>query len=335
MNCPELIHSIPVLPATDLIATSGVNEKECLSFAAELIMDDVYQLQTDARQGRLALMQNAAEGFVVAPETEFGTSGAQVHLDCVITLMSENAPLSEVVLLVEVDCRGDVAQIFALPLTPLMAETDYQLVAIDESQAIQKFAQVACASFARGTKITTGSGRQCRIEELSAGDTVLTRDHGIQEIRWIGKSSQRALGDFAPVKIAAGELNNARDLTVSPDCRLFVYQRTDRLGAGRAEVMIKARDLVDGQSVTVQQGGFIDYFQLLLDTHQIIYAEGIAVETMIFNTRTASLVPRALRVVGNGKLLMQHRNHLTHLDAQKSLLRRSGAVDLLRRASLE
>lgn len=107
-----------------------------------------------------------------------------------------------------------------------------------------------------------------------------------QEIRWIGQQTVRAVGDFAPIVIKAGTLNNANDLTLSPDHRLFIYQRRDALGAGRSEVLVKARHLVNGDTVTQQDGGFIDYFQLLFDQHQIIFAEGIAAETLLVDTRT-------------------------------------------------
>ena len=58
-----------------------------------------------------------------------------------------------------------------------------------------------------------------------------------------------------------GALHNENDLVLRPDHRLFVYQRKDHMGAGRAEVLIKARHLVDDESVTRRRGGFIDYFQ--------------------------------------------------------------------------
>ena len=86
--------------------------------------------------------------------------------------------------------------------------------------------------------------------------------------------------------IKAGTLNNTNDLWLSPDHRLFIYQRRDALGAGRSEILVKARHLVNGNTVTQQDGGFIDYFQLLFDQHEIIYAEGIAAETLLVDTRT-------------------------------------------------
>lgn len=326
--------SVSALRAEDFIVTSGANEGDALSTATDLIMDDIYELTPDAVPGRLSLTCDEAQVMGIAADTDLGVPGAEVRLDCVLTLMSEHAPVSEVLVLVQLDAESHVAAVFALPLAPLHPKVEYQLVGIDRAQAAQKLAQVACVSFTRGTHITMGSGRQRPIEELQPGDPVLTRDDGVQCIRWIGQSTLRAVGEFAPIRIAAGTLNNTRDLIVSPDHRLFIYQRTDRLGAGRSELLVKARHLVNGQSVTPQEGGFVDYFQLLFDTHQIIYAEGIAAESMFVDQRTAPLLPPMLALKGSGVAVPRHLNAMKGLDVQEDLLNHPDAAEILRRASL-
>lgn len=49
---------------------------------------------------------------------------------------------------------------------------------------------------------------------------------------------------------------------------------------------MKARHLVNGDTVIHQDIGLIYYFQILLDQHEIIYAEGIAAETLLVDART-------------------------------------------------
>ncbi|MBR9769476.1 MAG: hypothetical protein GYB46_13720, partial [Rhodobacteraceae bacterium] len=88
-------------------------------------------------------------------------------------------------------------------------------------------------------------------------------------------------GDFAPVVIKAGALNNMHDLVVSPEHRLFVYQRQDKLGIGRAETLVRAKHLVNGKDVHRLDDGYVEYYQLLIVEHQIIYAEGIATESLL------------------------------------------------------
>ncbi|MEM8577705.1 MAG: Hint domain-containing protein, partial [Pseudomonadota bacterium] len=283
-------HMLPVYPGAAFTVTHGANLGDAVSFATELELDDIYALAPGAAPLRLGL-QPGPEGFTVAPSSDAGTPGAALHLDCALTLMSPDGRATGAIVLVEVDASGHVADIFLLPLAPLTDRTDYALVGIDADATSDMFAQAQCARFVRGTCITMASGAQVPIEELEVGMRILTRDAGPQAIRWIGTSTTRATGAFAPIRIRAGVLNNTRDLIVSPEHRLFIYQRSDRLGAGRSELLVKARHLVNGDSVTVQDGGFVDYFQLLFDAHQIIYAEGIAAESTLIDTRTRHAVP--------------------------------------------
>ncbi len=152
-------------------------------------------------------------------------------------------------------------------------------------------------------------------------------------MRWVGQSTTRAVGQFSPIRIKAGTLHNENDLLVSPDHRLFIYQRSDALGAGRSEVLVRARHLVNGDTVSRQDGGFVDYFQLLFDEHQIIYAEGIAAETLLVDTRTRAALPDEL-IGPLADTLPEHsiRAHQA-FEVEETLLKDLDAPALLRRAS--
>ncbi|MFD2738617.1 Hint domain-containing protein [Sulfitobacter aestuarii] len=330
---PAPAQNLPVYLAADFIATDGANMGDSLSFAAELVLDDVYERAGDARMRRLSLLSPDADHFRIAEDTGHGTPGARLHLDSALTFMSPDGQINEALLLVELDDAGHALQTYLLPLTHLRSQTEYRLVGIDARAARRRFGEVACVSFTRGTAITMGSGEQRLIETLQVGDRLLTRDDGVQEIRWIGQTTLRAVGDFAPIRIRAGTLNNENDLIVSPDHRLFIYQREDALGAGRPELLVKARHLVNGEDITVQDGGFVDYFQLLFDGHQIIYAEGIAAESMLIDPRTRALLPADLSA-RMGRLIPGHSDQPhAGLDVDPHLLDRPDAADLLRRAS--
>ena len=330
---PAPAQSLPVFRAEDFRATDGANLGDPLSIASDLILDDVYELPFGAETKRLSVLPGKANLLRVAPETELGAPGATLHLDCALSFMSPDGGIHEALVLVEVDDAGTVADIYLLPLTALSGTVEYRLVGIDTKTARQKFAQVACVSFARGTHITMSSGEQRLIEDLRIGDRILTRDDGVQEIRWIGQTTVRAVGEFTPIKIHAGTLNNENDLIVSPDHRLFIYQRSDEVGAGRSELLVKARHLVNGFTVTLMEGGFVDYFQLLFDSHQIIYAEGIAAETMLIDPRTKPVLPEELSQA-LGEVIPGHsdRPH-AGLDVNEALLNRPDAAELLRKAS--
>ena len=326
-------HSIPVFESKDIEVVNGANMGDPLSFAAELDLDDTYELNPSARTHRLSVETTKDGELIVGSDTDVGNPGGALHLDCCLTMMEATGLTTELIVLVEVDADGNVANVFGLPLAHMSAKTGYVLVGIDRERARRKFAEVACVSFSRGTHITMASGIQKAIEDLSVGDMVLTRDDGPQAIRWIGQSTVRAVGDFAPIRIKAGALHNQNDLIVSPDHRLFIYQRVDALGAGRKEVLVRARHLINGDTVMRQMGGFVDYFQLLFDRHHIIFAEGISAETFLIDTRTRDALPRELKDALT-QTLPGHENR-RHMDFEvnESLLDHPDAAELLRRAS--
>ncbi|KIN72974.1 Hint domain-containing protein [Sulfitobacter guttiformis] len=325
--------SVPVYVSGQIRATDGANTGDVISFSSELILDDIYEMEFGAEPARLSLVARDDASFAIGHDTTIGIPGAVVHLDSALVFMSPDGSISDALLLVEVDPQGDVAEIYLLPFSALAPKVEYRLVGIDREHAHNKFAQVACVSFTRGTQITMASGAQCPVEDLVVGDRVLTRDDGVQTLRWIGTSTTRAVGEFAPIRIAAGTLNNTADLLVSPDHRLFIYQRTDELGAGRSELLVKARHLVNGTSVTVDEGGFVDYFQLLFDSHQIIYAEGIAAESMLINSRTRPVLPADMaQSLG---LHIPGHSDLPHagMDVSEGLLKHPDTAALLKKAS--
>lgn len=327
------IQYLSAYPSGCFRVVEGVNTGDPVSIAEDIVLDDAYALDAQARPARMGLCAIGEDRFRIARNTDLGTAGNLLHPDCALTLMSPDGQASDAIVLVEVDNSGDVAGIYLLPLAPLRPRTQYSVVGIDINAAKMKVAQVACVSFTRGSRITLSTGTQVPVENLKTGDLVLTRDDGAQSIRWIGQTTMRATGAFAPIRIAAGTLSNDRDLVISPNHHLFIYQRNDTIGAGRPEIMIKARHLVNDTTVQVQSGGFVDYFQLLLDRHQIIYVEGIAAETMLVNARTRPVLPKDLsdRL---GLVIPGHTDHPHHgLEVDKSLLDRPDAAEALRRSS--
>ena len=327
------VQAIPVYPAAAFRVSNGANLGDPVADMDELMLDDIYMLEPGAQRKRLMLATLGDGSFRIDESGELGRPGATVHLDCALQFMTPDAATAEALVLVETDDDGLIAATYLLPLTALEAKTDYRLVGMDRDSARRKFAQIAYVSFTRGTRITLATGAQMPIEDLKVGDRVLTRDDGAQEIRWIGHSTLRAEGAFAPIVISAGTLNNEGDLVVSPDHRLFVYQRSDMIGAGRPELLVKARHLVNGDTVYVLKGGFVDYFQILFDRHHIIYAEGIAAESLLVDPRTRPALPQDL-LDKIGPALGDHAKDSHGIDVQKTLLDRPDAIELLRRASM-
>ncbi|MEQ9390259.1 Hint domain-containing protein [Marinovum algicola] len=135
---------------------------------------------------------------------------------------------------------------------------------------------VAC--FVRGTLIATREGSK-PIEELKAGDELITMDHGFQKIRWIGSTTVPASGDLAPVVIRKGAMGNERDLRVSPQHRMLVRGWHVELMFGKPEALVPAKALINDETVFQLEGGKVEYFHVMFDRHEVIYAEGIPSES--------------------------------------------------------
>jgi hypothetical protein len=176
----------------------------------------------------------------------------------------------------------------------MATQTEYTLVQVDVEPEISGLSDLLCISFARGTHISLASGEQRAIEDLVAGDRLLTRDHGGRPLRWVGKTTLRAVGAFAPVVITAGTLGNSGDLIVSQHHRMFLYQREKKAGLPTSELLVQAKHLVDNDAVFIREGSFVDYFSLVFDHHEIIYAEGIPAESLMVNDATVSRLPAEL-----------------------------------------
>ncbi|MCT8159802.1 Hint domain-containing protein [Pseudoruegeria sp. SHC-113] len=142
--------------------------------------------------------------------------------------------------------------------------------------------------FAAGTRLMTPDG-EVAVERLKAGDMICTRDGGIHPIRWIegrtlsGKEL-RARAELRPIRIAPGALGGGqpkRLLRVSPEHRVLVTSPVCSLLFGASEVLVAAKDLLGWPGVAVEDTCTpVAYFHVLLDSHEILIAEGAGAESL-------------------------------------------------------
>ena len=133
--------------------------------------------------------------------------------------------------------------------------------------------------FTPNTRIATPKGL-IEIQDLEIGDLVVTRDHGLQPIRWIEGRTVPAVDRFAPVRIRKNVLEGQeRDLIVSPQHRVLFQGYRAELLFGESEVLVAATHLVDGLDVTQDEAEMVTYVHMLFDQHEVIYAEGAATES--------------------------------------------------------
>ena len=133
--------------------------------------------------------------------------------------------------------------------------------------------------FVRGTLIETPDGPRF-IESLRPGDLVTTLDDGPQPIRWIGHRKIDGTGDHAPILFRPGALRNHRNLRVSPNHRMMVTGAMAELMFGIDEVLVAAKHLVNDLTICRAPCKEVDYYHLLLDDHQLLFAEGAPSESL-------------------------------------------------------
>lgn len=141
--------------------------------------------------------------------------------------------------------------------------------------------------FTPGTRLRTERG-ETAIEDLDPGDRLLTRDSGPQEVLWTAHrrmSGARlfAMPDQRPIRMRRGALGVDRpdaDLVVSPEHRVLVKGAAARELWGEPEVLVRAADLVGDRFVTVDHSlRETWYIHLMLERHEVIWANGLEVET--------------------------------------------------------
>ncbi len=170
------------------------------------------------------------------------------------------------------DVSEDVA--FTYEIASTTGETAVGIVNIDT---------VPC--FVAGSMIRTAWGN-IPVERLRPGDLVKTRDDGFQPVRWIGKRRMAADGKMAPVRIDRNTFGEHGVVMVSPLHRIFLQNMHAELLFGSCEVLVAARDLIDGRRVRQIEGGQVEYVHLLFDRHQVIWSDGLPSESFLPGPQT-------------------------------------------------
>lgn len=142
--------------------------------------------------------------------------------------------------------------------------------------------------FTPGTRIATPDGPR-PVENLRAGDLVLTLDHGPCPVRLalrtrLSAAQLRAAPNFVPVVIAQGSMGDGlpeRDLLVSPQHRMLLRGPLCELLFAEPEVLAAASHLPWARTARPQDVAHgVEYIHLLFDRHEILLAEGAATESL-------------------------------------------------------
>ena len=131
--------------------------------------------------------------------------------------------------------------------------------------------------FAAGTMILTPQG-ETAVEALRVGDVVVTLSGVHERVIWVGSrfvdiARHPQPETVRPIRIRADAFDQgapSRDLFVSPDHAIHVDG-----------VLIPAKYLVNGSSVTVSGQASVTYHHIELDRHEVVFANALPAETYL------------------------------------------------------
>ncbi|MEZ5731183.1 MAG: Hint domain-containing protein [Paracoccaceae bacterium] len=140
--------------------------------------------------------------------------------------------------------------------------------------------------FTPGTVVATPKGER-PVEDLVPGDKVVTRDNGIQEIRWVGSKALNygqlaAAAHLKPILITRGSLGKdlpERDMLVSPNHRMLVANERTALYFEEHEVLVSAKHLVNSTTIREVQTLGTTYVHFMCDRHEVVLANGCWTES--------------------------------------------------------
>lgn len=167
---------------------------------------------------------------------------------------------------------------------PIQSLTVDQLVTNRGNLAINRTDQNFIPCFVAGTLVDTHDGPR-PVEEIRAGDLVLTVDDGPQPVRWVGQARADVANPAQrPVRICRGALGAGvpdRDLLVSPQHRVLIRSRIARRMFDADEVLVAAKHLLSLPGIEVADD-ITDpvYVHLLFDRHQLIRSNGAVTESL-------------------------------------------------------
>jgi hypothetical protein len=154
--------------------------------------------------------------------------------------------------------------------------------------------------FLKGTRIRTAEGER-KIEDLAIGELLPTMFGGLRLVQWIGRyplknsdPSKPWVKDVLPVRIARSAL--AHNV---PHADLYVTAGHCMLIDG---VLTPAEMLINGTTITRYEPvgcEKLEYYHIKLESHDVVYAEGAAAETLFCVDESAVNFADYLRQYGS------------------------------------
>ncbi|SMH55639.1 Hint domain-containing protein [Maritimibacter sp. HL-12] len=152
--------------------------------------------------------------------------------------------------------------------------------------------EFATSGLAQSSVIETARG-SVLARDIRAGDRVVTRDNGMQTLRWVGTSTviydePDAGGTICdhphrgPVRIRAGALGSnpdAGNLVLAPGQRVLVRNALSNLLFATDEIMASVGDLTHIEGTDIAPRSVGRWVHLLFDQHELIQVNGLWMES--------------------------------------------------------
>lgn len=164
----------------------------------------------------------------------------------------------------------------AVSSSPLKAGETYTFDASRTSNKMDIPYEGEIACFAAGTRIAVPGG-EVPVEDLRPGMEVLTLDKGPMPLIWTGRRSCVA----ESITVPTGVLGARRPLVLSLQHRLLLSGAGLTLAAGIDEGLASAKHVSLQGPLHHNDARPVEWHHFACATHQIVWAEGVLVETLL------------------------------------------------------
>ncbi|QPM91984.1 Hint domain-containing protein [Pseudooceanicola algae] len=194
--------------------------------------------------------------------------------------------------------------------------------------------------FGSGTRILTIDG-YLPVESLRKGMLLRTYDGSLAPIVWVGCSTLDAyaldlLPNMWPIRIGRDALGTGfpeRDLEVSPQHRIFVNGHSIHSVSEAPFGLLAAKHMTDLPGIdVVRKPAEVTYYHILLENHEVIWAENLPTESMYIGPYTARSLNPGTRSEIEQLIPEYARRFKSGADTKYSLLKKKDAFAILKNA---
>lgn len=233
--------------------------------------------------GNDVFVYDAGDGDDVITDFNTGNSGALNDGDQSNNDFLDLSPYYDSLSDVRADLNDDGILNQSTGLAPGSTALGGSITLTGVSAADLTFDNVNVACFTAGTRIDTDHG-PIAVEHLTSGMRLTTLDNGFQPVRAVLSRVVPGECRFAPIVISKGALGNKRELIVSPAHKMMVSGWRVELMFGCEQMLASARTLINGDTINQRPVSEVQYFHILLDQHEIIFAEEAATESYFLDS---------------------------------------------------